>query len=57
MAWLSNGVNEEQLRQDMEMGNVKGRIEIISEGGGWVVMRKESQSSALFTSLKGGTFD
>ncbi len=38
MAWLSNGVNEEQLRQDMEMGNVKGRIEIISGGGGWVVM-------------------
>ncbi len=57
MAELSNGVNEEHLRQDMKMGNVKGRIGIISEGGGWVVMGKESQSSDLFTALKGGAFD
>jgi len=33
-------VNEDQLRQDIEKSNVKGKVEIISEGGLWVVMRK-----------------
>jgi len=33
-------VNEDQLRQDIEKSNVKGKIEIISEGGLWILMRK-----------------
>ena len=33
-------VNEDQLRQDIEKSNVKGKVEIISEGGLWVLMRK-----------------
>lgn len=34
------GVNEDQLQQDIEKNNMKGKIEIISEGGLWVLMRK-----------------
>jgi hypothetical protein len=33
-------VNEDQLQQDIENSNVKGKVEIISEGGLWVLMRK-----------------
>jgi hypothetical protein len=33
-------VNEDQLRQNIEKSNVKGKVEIISEGGLWVLMRK-----------------
>jgi hypothetical protein len=33
-------VNEDQLQQDIEKNNVKGKLEIISEGGLWVLMRK-----------------
>ncbi len=33
-------VNEDQLRQDIEKSNMKGKIEIISEGGLWILMRK-----------------
>jgi len=33
-------INEDQLRQDIEKSNVKGKVEIISEGGLWVLMRK-----------------
>ena len=33
-------VNEDQLWEDIEKSNVKEKIEIISEGGLWVLMRK-----------------
>jgi len=33
-------VNEDQLRQDIRMSNVKGKVEIVSEGGLWLLMRK-----------------
>jgi len=33
-------VNEDQLRQDIEKSHVRGKIEILSEGGLWVVMSK-----------------
>lgn len=33
-------VNEDQLRQDIRTSNVKGKVEIVSEGGLWLLMRK-----------------
>lgn len=33
-------VNEDQLQQDIEENNVEGKVEILSEGGLWVLMRK-----------------
>jgi len=33
-------VNEDGLRQDIQIEGVKGKIEVISEGGLWVLMRK-----------------
>ena len=33
-------VNEDQLRRDIRMSNVKGEVEIVSEGGLWLPMRK-----------------
>ncbi len=33
-------VNEDQLRRDIRTSNVKGKVEIISEGGLWLLMRK-----------------
>jgi len=33
-------VDKDQLRQDIEKSHVKGRVEIISEGGLWVLLRK-----------------
>jgi hypothetical protein len=33
-------VNEDQLRQMIKESNLEGKVEIISEGGLWVVMRK-----------------
>jgi hypothetical protein len=37
-------VTEDQLRKDIEASRVKGKTEIISEGGLWVVLRKEAKS-------------
>jgi hypothetical protein len=33
-------VNEDQLRQGIPMSNVKGKVEIVSEGGLWLLIRK-----------------
>ena len=33
-------VNEDQLRQDIRTSNVKGKVEIVSEGGLWLLIRK-----------------
>jgi hypothetical protein len=33
-------VDKDQLRQDIEKSHVKGKVEIISEGGLWVLLRK-----------------
>ena len=33
-------VNEDQLRQTIRTSNVKGKVEIVSEGGLWLLMRK-----------------
>jgi len=33
-------VNEDQLRRDIRTSNVKGKVEIIFEGGLWLLMRK-----------------
>ena len=33
-------VNEDQLRQAIRTSNVKGKVEIVSEGGLWLLMRK-----------------
>jgi hypothetical protein len=33
-------VNEDQLRRDIRTSNVKGKVEIVSECGLWLVMRK-----------------
>jgi hypothetical protein len=33
-------INEDRLRQDIQLEGVKGKIEVISEGGLWVLMRK-----------------
>ncbi len=33
-------VNEDQLKQDIRTSNVKGEVEIVSEGGLWLLMRK-----------------
>ena len=35
-------VTEDQLRQDIEKSHMKGKAEIISDGGLWVLMKKES---------------
>ncbi len=33
-------VNGEQLRRDIQKSNVKGKVEVISDGGLWVLMKK-----------------
>jgi hypothetical protein len=35
-------VKEGELRQEIEKDNGKGKVEIVSEGGLWVLMRKEA---------------
>jgi hypothetical protein len=34
-------VNEDQLRQDIRTSNVMGKVDIVSEGGLWLLMRKQ----------------
>ena len=33
-------INEEKLQKDIHAGNVKGKVEVITEGGLWVLMKK-----------------
>jgi len=33
-------IEEDELRRDIQKSNVEGRIEVISEGGLWVLMKK-----------------
>ena len=34
-------IEEDELRRDVQKSNVKGKIEVISEGGLWVLMKKQ----------------
>jgi hypothetical protein len=33
-------LNEKKLWKDIQVGNVKGKFEVINEGGLWVLMKK-----------------